>query len=300
MALLQAGRRLAKARVVLAVSVVSGAVSVRQAAACQVTASTPQAAEYSIEAIRYATVRAFPVASLVIGAPREERLDIAMVIWLLRGHGRTILFDAGFHRARWMQQFEIADFIAPDSAVRLAGVSPADVTDVIVSHAHWDHMGGIDRFPNATLHIQRDEYAYYTGAAWQEGGRRGGIDADDILELVRRNTAGKVQLVAGDSAEVVPGITAFTGARHTFASQYIRVAGAEPFVLASDNCYLYRNLETRSPGATFEPADRAANLAALARMDTLAGAASRVVPGHDMLQFQRYPTSGRVARIRAP
>jgi len=262
--------------------------------------SPAPATEYSIEAIRYATVRAFPVSSLVVGAPRDERIDIAMVIWLLRGNGRAVLFDAGFHRARWMQQFDISDFVPPDSAVRLAGVSPADITDVIVSHAHWDHMGGIDRFPNATIHIQRDEYTYYTGTAWQEGGRRGGIDAEDILELVRRNTAGKVRLVAGDSVAVLPGITAFTGARHTYASQYIRVAGREPHVLASDNCYLYRNLETRSAGATFDAADRAGNLAALARMAALAGSAARVVPGHDMLQFQRYPTTGRIARIRGP
>jgi glyoxylase-like metal-dependent hydrolase (beta-lactamase superfamily II) len=294
----QTGRRLGRVRAALAIAsfiaVLPGDASARQAAA------GAQAAEYSIEAIRYATLPSFPVSGLVIGAPRDERIDAAMVIWLLRGNGRVILFDAGFHRARWLQQFTIADFIPPDSAVRLAGVAPDDVTDVIVSHAHWDHMGGIDRFSNATIHIQRDEFAYYTGTAWQEGGRRGGIDTEDILELVRRNTAGKVRLVAGDSVEVVPGIMAFTGARHTYASQYIRVAGREPFVLASDNCYLYRNLETRMPGATFDPADRAANLAALARMAALAGAATRVVPGHDMLQFQRYPSTGRVARIRGP
>jgi glyoxylase-like metal-dependent hydrolase (beta-lactamase superfamily II) len=177
-------------------------------------------------------------------------------------------------------------------------VRAADVTDVIVSHAHWDHMGGIDRFPNATIHIQRDEFHYYAGEAWQEGGRRGGIDTLDIIELVRRGIAGKVRFVPGDDAEVLPGIRAYTGARHTYASQYIRIDGAEPVVLASDNCYLYRNLETRSPGATFDPADRPANIAALERMIGLAGSAARVVPGHDPLQFERFPATGRIARVR--
>jgi ribonuclease BN (tRNA processing enzyme) len=120
-----------------------------------------------------------------MSAPRDERIDIAMVIWLIRAGDRVVLFDTGFHRERWMEAFDIADFI-PDSAVRLAGVEPGDVTDVIISHAHWDHMGGIDRLPNALLHIQQEEYTYYTGAAWQEGGRNGGIDEADILELVRR------------------------------------------------------------------------------------------------------------------
>jgi glyoxylase-like metal-dependent hydrolase (beta-lactamase superfamily II) len=270
------------------------------AASAQNAPAGGQPTAYSIDAIRYGTLPSFPVSNLVTGAPRDERIDAAFIVWLIRGEGRTILFDAGFHRARWIQQFNVSDFIRPDSAVRLAGVDPASVTDIIVSHAHWDHMGGIDLFPNATIHIQKDEFAYYTGTAWQEGGRRGGIDAEDVLELVRRNTAGKVRLVAGDSAEVLPGIYAFTGARHTFASQYIRIDGDQPFVLASDNCYLYRNLETRTAGATFDPADRAGNVAALERMAALAGSPARVVPGHDPLQFQRYPANGRVARIRAP
>jgi glyoxylase-like metal-dependent hydrolase (beta-lactamase superfamily II) len=255
-------------------------------------------ADYTIEAVRYGTIRDFPLSGLVMDAPQEERVDIAMVFWLMRGEGRTVLFDTGFHREEWFERFEVADYLRPDSALLLAGADPTDVTDVIVSHAHWDHMGGIDLFPDATIHIQRAEYDYYTGPAWREGGRRGGIDPEDVAHLVSRNMAGEVSTVEGDDVEVLPGIRAFTGARHTYGSQYILVEGPEPYVLASDNCYLFRNLETGTAGATFEPSDRAGNEAALARMERLAGAAERVIPGHDPLQFQRFPSRGRLARIR--
>lgn len=254
---------------------------------------------WRVEAIRYATIPAFPLAGLIPGAPAEERLDIAMVVWLLRGDGRTVLFDAGFHREPWAERFGVTDYLRPDSAVALAGVSPEDVTDIVVSHAHWDHMGGIDLFPNATLWIQEGEYRYYTADAWQEGGRRGGIDPADVLELVRRNTAGQVRLITGDSVEILPGLRVFTGARHTFASQYLLVEGDPPLVLASDNCYLWRNIEEGLAGATFLPDDREENLAALERMRRLAGSAQRVIPGHDPLQFERYPSRGRVADLRS-
>ncbi|HKA38071.1 MAG TPA: N-acyl homoserine lactonase family protein, partial [Thermoanaerobaculia bacterium] len=123
-------------------------------------------------------------------------------------------------------------------------------------------------------------------------------DKEDVKELVRLNTEGRLRLVDGDDVEILPGIRAYTGARHTFASQYIRVDGDPPFVLASDNCYLYRNLAEHKASATFSEADQPANIRNQARMIELAGSADRVVPGHDARQFEKFPSRGRVAKIR--
>jgi glyoxylase-like metal-dependent hydrolase (beta-lactamase superfamily II) len=254
--------------------------------------------EYSIQAIRYASLPGFPVSGLVIGAPKDERVDIAMVIWLIRGGGRNILFDSGFHRELWLKEFPMSEFVRPDEAVKLAGVQPEEITDIVISHAHWDHMGGIDLFPKATVWIQKEEFHYYTGEAWQAGVQHGGIDAEDVKELVRLNTEGRLRLVDGDNVEIFPGVRAYTGARHTYASQYLRVEGRPSFVLASDNCYLYRNLAEHKASATFSEADEPGNIKNQTRMIELAGSVDRVIPGHDALQFQKFPTQGRVARIR--
>lgn len=265
-----------------------------------VSPALAQAPNYEIQAVRYGTIKDFPEAALVRGADTAAHQDIAMVFWIIKGGGRIILFDTGFHRDRWFHSvFKIADYIRPDSAARLAGVDPDSVTDIIISHAHWDHMGGIDLFPKATIWIQRDEYAYYTGPAWQrKRGAGGGADPDDVLELVRRNTMGMVKFVNGDDQEIFPGIRAYTGARHTYASQYLLVQGNPPIILASDNVYLYRNLTEHRPGATFTLADTTANLQAQTRMLKMVGSIAHIVPGHDPLQFKRFPTRGRVARIR--
>ena len=159
-------------------------------------------------------------------------------------------------------------------------------------------MGGIDLFPKATIWIQKEEFRYYTGDAWQPGGNHGGIDPDDAKELVRLNTEGRLRLVNGDDVEILPGIRAYTGGRHTFASQYLGIAGNPPFVLASDNCYLYRNLAEHKASATFSDADWPANIKNQERMIRLADSADRVIPGHDVLQFQKFPTQGRVAKIK--
>lgn len=259
------------------------------------SASTP---EYSLRAIRYATLPGFPLSELVVGGPPDEKIDIAMVVWLIRGGGHTILFDSGYHRDTFLKDFAMKDYLRPDEAVKTAGVQPDAVTDIVISHAHWDHLGGIDLFPKAIVWIQKEEYRYYTLDAWQPGGNHGGIDPEDVKELLQLNTEGRLRLVDGDNIEVFPGIRAYTGSRHTYASQYLRVDGNPPFVLASDNCYLYLNLSSHRASATFSDADHPANIAQQSRMIALAGSPDRVIPGHDALQFQKFPTDGRVATIK--
>jgi glyoxylase-like metal-dependent hydrolase (beta-lactamase superfamily II) len=262
-----------------------------------VNAASP---DYSIQAIRYASAED-EVAGLVMGAPKGEKIKIAMVIWLIRGDGHNILFDSGYHRDTFLRLFPSTKYMRPDEAAKLAGVQPDQITDIIISHSHWDHLGGIDLFPKASVWIQKDEFRYYTMDAWQPGGNHGGIDPEDVQQLVKLNTEGRIHLVDGDNVEIFPGIRAYTGGHHTYASQYIRVDGNPPFVLASDNCYLYRNLAEHKASATFSADFHAANIQNQQRMIELAGGNSdRVIPGHDAAQFQKYPTTvdGRIAKIR--
>lgn len=242
---------------------------------------------YQVYAIRYATIRDFPVNGLVKGADAARKLDIAMMVWLVRGNGRNVLVDSGFYRPEYFKNWKIDEFVRPDEAVARAGVRAEDVTDVVLTHGHWDHIGGADLFPKAQIWIQRDEYAYDTGDAWQSGGKHGGIDAEDLAFLLRANITGRLHLVDGDR-EILPGIRVFIGGKHTWQSQYVTVA-ARPgiVVLASDNLYLYENLEKHAPIAqTF---DEASNLRAQDRMRELATDPRLIVPGHDPAVMTRFP-----------
>lgn len=248
-------------------------------------------------AIRYATLPAFRVAGLVAGADTARRMDIAMMVWLLRGPGgRTVLVDAGFKRPDLLARWKPAAFIRPDSAVQLAGVDPAAVTDIIVTHVHWDHFDGADLLPSARVWIQRAEVAHHVDADGRPLDRA--IDAPDAAMLHALRAAGRVQLVDGDAREILPGLTVYTGGKHTFASQYVavQVAGGR-IVIASDNAYLYENLDRGIPIA--QTLDATSNLAAQQRMRTLASEPRLVVPGHDPAVFERFPRlAPNVVRLR--
>jgi glyoxylase-like metal-dependent hydrolase (beta-lactamase superfamily II) len=247
-------------------------------------AQTPQ---YDVYAIRYATIPGFPVAGLIKGADQSRTIDIAMMVWLVRGGGRNIVVDSGFYRPQFFKNFKVTDFVRPDEAVARAGVKPEEVTDVILTHAHWDHADGADLFPKAQIWIQKEEYRYYTGEAWQPDGKHGGIELEDMAYLLRANTEGRLHLVDGDR-EILPGVRVYIGGRHTWASQYVAVTGKPgPIVLASDNMYLYENLDKHLPIAqTF---DAVSNLAAQDKMKTLVRDPRFIIPGHDPAVLTRFP-----------
>jgi glyoxylase-like metal-dependent hydrolase (beta-lactamase superfamily II) len=244
--------------------------------------------QYEIYAIRYATLPNFAVSSLIEGADRSRKLDIAMMVWLIRGNGRNILFDSGFYRDQFMKQWHPADYVRPSEAIAKLGLKPEDITDVIVSHMHWDHADGIDLFPKAKIWLQKDELEYYAGQAWQARGTHGGIDPEDVLAAVKLNTEGRAGLVNGDAQQILPGIMAYIGGKHTYASQFITVNTAVgQVVLASDNMYLYENLEKHAPIA--QTLDRESNLRAQDRMKQLAAGEQWIIPGHDPLVMTKFP-----------
>jgi glyoxylase-like metal-dependent hydrolase (beta-lactamase superfamily II) len=266
------------------------------AAACRAPRGAAEESGYEVSAVRYGTLPAFPVRGLVAGADSARRMDVAVMVWVLRNPARTVLVDAGFHREKFLRQWKPTDYVRPSEALAAAGVRPEEVTDVVLTHVHWDHMDGLDLFPRARVWLQRAEYEYYVAADGSP--LHQGIDAVDAALLTQMRGAGRVELVDGDGKEILPGITVYTGGRHTYASQYVGVrTPVGTAVIASDNAYLYENLERRRPIAqTF---DSAANLAAQARMLTIASAPRLVVPGHDPAVFTRFPTPGRgVAHIR--
>lgn len=254
-----------------------------------VPGGTPQ---YEVYAIRYATLPDFPVSALVQGADRSRKLDIAMIVWLVKGNGHTILVDSGFYRNQFLKSWKVKDFVKPSEAVAQLGIKPEEITDLIITHMHWDHADGMDLFPRAHVYIQKDEYTYYTGEAWQKKDTHGGIDRDDVMAAVKINLEGRLTLVNGDAQEILPGITCYTGGKHTWQSQYVSVSSREgTVILASDNMYLYENLDKHLPIA--QTLDAASNLRAQDRMRKLAAKPGLIIPGHDPAEFERFPKAGQ-------
>jgi glyoxylase-like metal-dependent hydrolase (beta-lactamase superfamily II) len=278
-----------RAHAAILVAILAGTAAVR---------ATPTAlTTYDIFAVRYATVPRFAVSGLIAGADTSRKLDIAMTVWLLKGSdGRNVLVDAGFHRDTFIRRWKPTDFSLPSDAVARAGVKADDITDVIISHVHWDHLDGIDLFPKARVWIQREEFEHHLDTAGTVKDRA--IDAGDAKILAQIAREHRLMLIDGDNQEIMPGITVYTGGKHTFASQFAGVKTAfGTVVIASDNMYLYENLARHVPIA--QTLDSASNMRTQVRMTKIANDEKFIIPGHDPEVFTRFPTPGNgIAHIR--
>jgi glyoxylase-like metal-dependent hydrolase (beta-lactamase superfamily II) len=258
----------------------------------------PQASaqeKYEVYALRFASMgHPSPLSDWAEGAPKKDSINIDFMVWLIRGKGRNILVDAGFRRDLISSpdalEFAITNYTRPDSVLSKLGLKAEDITDLILSHPHWDHIDGIGLFPKARIWIQKEDYNYFVGASWQKGGFNGGYDPRDVRLIVDLNMAGRVTLVDGDDKEIIPGIKVFTGSRHTFNSQFVLVeTPGKKIVLASDNIWVYYSLDHMKPPSAGGTFDATGYVRSMGRMKTLATSPKYIIPGHDGRVFTLFP-----------
>ena len=251
---------------------------------------------YQVYALKFANMRwATPLSMWVDQAPPHDSVCIDFSIWLIKGdNGRNVLVDAGFQPdivdSPDGKEFAICNYQRPDSVLSKLGLKAGDITDIILSHPHWDHCDGIGLFPNAHVWVQKEDYNYFVGMAWQKDGGSGGFYPRDVRRLVDLNIAGRLTLVDGDDKEIIPGIKVFTGSRHTFNSQFALVeAASHPIILASDNIWVYYSLEHLQPASKGGTLDPAGYVQSMIRMKTLTGNPRYIIPGHDARVYSIFP-----------
>jgi glyoxylase-like metal-dependent hydrolase (beta-lactamase superfamily II) len=180
-------------------------------------------------------------------------------------------------------------FIRPDLALKKMNLAPEVISDIIITHPHADHIGCIDLFPTANVWMQKKDFEYFVGAAWQVDGFSDGFSKKDVRKIVEINLQGRLKLVEGDDLEILPGIRVFTGSKHTFENQYLLVnAGSgSKVLLASDAIWFYYNLDhlLPIPKYTFDPKTY---VEAMKRMKRIAPDKNLIIPGHDDLVFSKF------------
>jgi glyoxylase-like metal-dependent hydrolase (beta-lactamase superfamily II) len=242
-----------------------------------------------------------PAADNYIGGDTHDNQPLDYYVWAIVGEKRTFVLDTGFDEA--MGRKRKRTLVRPIAdGLKAAGVDPAGVEDVILSHLHYDHSGNHDAFPRARYHVQDAEMAYATGRCMCHGFLKTPFEEEDVVAMVRKLYAGRVKFHDGAS-ELAPGVTVHKIGGHSKGLQCVRVKTRRGYVvLASDCTHLYRHFETgRVFPTTYNPAEVVEGYDTLRRLAT---SDAHVVPGHDPEVLKRYPAAkpgleGWVVRLDA-
>jgi glyoxylase-like metal-dependent hydrolase (beta-lactamase superfamily II) len=255
---------------------------------------------YDVYAIEYAHANRYArVADIALNSHSTDSVTFSYYVWFLKGHnGRNILVDVGMDVDTAVVRKSFRSFTRPDLALRRLGIEADAVTDVIITHPHHDHIGGLGLFPKAKIWMQRNEYADFVGTAWQTQGINTGYNKDDVIRTVQANLDGRISFVNGDSVEILPGVRAFTGSKHTYEGQHLLVnTTSDKVLLASDDSWFYFNV--RDLVAEVLVQDRDAFVRQLKRMNGLVSDPLLIIPGHDPQVLSNFtPIAEGIVRIR--
>jgi len=245
--------------------------------------------DYEVYAIKYATLARKASENFIGGDPHEAASNLDYYVWLARSKTRTFVIDTGFDAAVAKRRGRRM-ITPPDESLKLLGVDPGAVKDVIITHLHYDHVGNFGLFPAASFHLQDDEMSYATGRHMAHEFFSYAYEVDEVVAMVRKAYQGRVRFHDGD-AELAPGLSLHRIGGHTKGLQAVRVRTRIGWiVLASDAAHLYANMnETRPFPIVF---DAGAMVEGYRRLRELADAPELVVPGHDPLVMRRYPAPG--------
>lgn len=250
--------------------------------------------EWEVFAVRYAERNGRTRADSFLFDDRQalpHHMDY--FIWVLRSEGRTILVDSGYDTAEGTARDRPVR-MDPQDALAPLGLVPEAVDEMILTHLHYDHAGGLHLFPNATVHLQAAEMAFATGPCMCHAALRAPYTAGHVCEAVRRVHSGQVLFHEGD-AEIADGVSLHRIGGHSRGLQAVRVrTRAGWIVLASDASHFYENFMT---GKLFPiVVDAGEMLDGYATIQRLASRRDLVVPGHDPLVRALFPT-GPAAHI---
>ena len=156
------------------------------------------------------------------GAENKFR-PIIFRVYLLKTENRLILVDAG---CVTMPDFDMRDFIGPIKALNNIGISPDEITDLIITHAHHDHIECAKCFKNAAVYIQKDEY---------EAGK------EYLVDNINIRTFDEEMLICD-------GIKAVKIGGHSKGSSIVEITDADKkYVIAGDECYMRDCLTRQIP-----------------------------------------------------
>ncbi len=244
---------------------------------------------YSITPLVIAAFESPEPRLFYLGDP-EKTVPTISTFFLLQSEEKVILIDVGF-TAKYFKQYmpDVKQEAGRDpvSLLKANGVAPEGVDEIILTHAHFDHLSDvIHEFKNARIYIQKEEVDFVTHPPHPWFSEF--VDMELIQQLIQEG-APRFNLIDGE-IELFPGIRTILTPGHTKGHQSILVeTESGTCCITGDAAFNYRNLD-EDIGLGFNCC-LIDTLQSLQKLRTLSEQGVRMLPGHDPEMLHRIETT---------
>jgi glyoxylase-like metal-dependent hydrolase (beta-lactamase superfamily II) len=246
---------------------------------------------YEIYALKYAGPFTSKLAMVYWNEGWNEDIERNYYIWVIKGKGENIIVDTGT-AVTTAEKKKLKGYINPVEVLARIGVNGSNVSKVIVTHIHFDHVGGIEMFPkafpNAAYYVQKKEFDFWTKHPVAK--RRPFLAVSD--EQANKTFAAlkgtnKLKLITGDQ-KIMPGIELLLAPGHTVGLQAVAVNTAKgTSIVASDCAHIARSFKEDNPSCLIT--DMVAWMESYDKLRAKASSIDLIFPGHDVMMLQNYP-----------
>jgi glyoxylase-like metal-dependent hydrolase (beta-lactamase superfamily II) len=269
------------------------------------------AAVWRVYVMEYARSKNQPWVDLISGMYHDGVMDLPFSFILTQHGDRNVLVDTGFMQddhSAFSRKFGIPTWISPVRMLSEMNLPPEAISDIFITHAHFDHMGSIAEFPNAHIYIQKSELmSWYEAIALPKrfGHLTAIIDPDNLRTALDASIEHRVTLIDGDKDNVLPGIHVRLGSGHTIGQQFVMIDTALGRRVISGDCvYSRHQLTGRNNDGVYVPLNNATGsvweqLKTIDKMnDELGGDLERLVVLHDIERWKGLPIEKEVEGFR--
>jgi glyoxylase-like metal-dependent hydrolase (beta-lactamase superfamily II) len=249
------------------------------------------APQYELYALKYAGPFTSKVAMLLWNRGYDEDIDRNYYIWAIKAKDETIVVDTGVGLTRAADR-KLKNYVNPVKVLERIGVNASNVTKIIITHIHWDHVGGMemfpDAFPKAAFYVQKKEFDF-----WKNHSAAHKAPFEEVADnlgfkiLAEMEGTSRLVLTCGDQ-KILPGVELLLTPGHTIALQSVAVNTARgTAILASDCAHLARSFKEDIPSCLI--VDLIGWMASYDKLRAKATSMDLMFPGHDVMMLQNFP-----------
>jgi glyoxylase-like metal-dependent hydrolase (beta-lactamase superfamily II) len=251
---------------------------------------------YEIYALKYAGPFVRPASMVTWFQDMDKTTEINYYIFAIREGSQTVVVDCGC-APKLARERNLNGYVNPTEVLKRIDIDAQQVRHVVATHIHFDHISGVELFPQATIYVQEREFLFWMKNPIAK--RAPFLHTTDPIGnryLAKLEGTKRLKLIRGDK-KILPGVELLLAPGHTIGLQVVAVHTAKGIaIVGSDAAHLFSSFRTDIPSAIIT--DMIAWMKSFDKIRAKASSIDLIFPGHDLALLTNYPKVAEdVARL---